>query len=44
MSKYKAVCGADFDHCEKGRCSNCNTTQRHKCEVEVSKSISSKSK
>ncbi len=37
MAKFKAVCGADFDHCEKGQCSACSLEQRKKCEDEVSR-------
>ena len=32
---YQLHAGLDFDHCEKGRCKNCDGEQRAKCEWEV---------
>lgn len=32
---YHIYCGIDFEHCERGKCENCDEEQRVSCEWEA---------
>ena len=34
VNEYRPKAGVDFTHCEKGKCTNCSSSQREQCERE----------
>ena len=35
VNEYRPKAGVDFTHCEKGKCTNCSSSQREQCERDL---------